>query len=283
MMIRLKLLITALALAVLLPHSPALATQANLDPLGFFKRIFESATPDAHKSPDGRRQYRLGERRASFKARIKRGGFKMGDPVYLRLFKDEGVLEVWMRPHNVGRYELFESYPICMASGTLGPKLKEGDLQAPEGFYEVNAKHMNPNSSYHLAINMGYPNAYDKAHGRTGSALMIHGACASIGCYALTNEHIEEVYALVDAAFKAGQESIAVHAFPFKMTQDALIAQQNSRWIDFWANELLPVHEAFEITGFPPTVMTCGANYQIMDGLDPTTLPRGCEAIVGWR
>lgn len=271
---------------------PAQATQqTNVDPLGigsFFQNLMDIVTPEAHKSTpkaqsERRAQYRLTEKSLPLKSRLTRNGFKLGDPVYIRIFKEEALLEVWMRPHGVGQYELFETYPICKASGVLGPKLKEGDLQAPEGFYEVNVRHLNPNSQYHLAINMGYPNAYDKAHGRTGSALMIHGACASVGCYALTNEHIEEVYQLIEAAFNGGQDSLAVHAFPFKLTGNALMAKQSNRWIDFWVNELLPVYQAFEITGYPPTVMTCGTNYQIMDGLDPTTLPRGCEAIVGWR
>lgn len=265
------------------------AMQANLDPLGvgeFFQNLFDKFTPDAHKraprTPEQQLQYSLRDKRLPLDARLFRQGFKMGDPVYIRIFKEENLLEVWMRSNNNGPYELFDTFPICQASGVLGPKLKEGDLQAPEGFYEVNLRHLNPNSRYHLAVNMGYPNAYDRAHGRTGSALMIHGACASIGCYALTNEHIEDVYQLIEAAFKAGQESIAVHAFPFKMTGDALIAKQRNKWINFWVEELLPVYQAFETSGYPPTVMTCGAHYQIMDGLDPTTLPRGCEPIVGW-
>ncbi|HEY8964777.1 MAG TPA: murein L,D-transpeptidase family protein, partial [Alphaproteobacteria bacterium] len=209
-------------------------------------------------------------------------GFVLGDPAYLRIFKDEGLVEVWMQKNAQSRFELFEIYPICKHSGSLGPKQKTGDRQAPEGFYEVNLKHLNPNSKYHLAINMGYPNAFDKANGRTGDFLMIHGACASIGCYALTNDSIEEVYTIVEAALQAGQESVAVHAFPFRMTQDALIQRKENPWIDFWMNDLLPVYDAFDISGLPPHLMVCDKQYQIMDGLEANNLPQGCEAITAW-
>lgn len=208
-------------------------------------------------------------------------GFTIGQPIYLRIFKDEGLIELWMKKD--ARFELFEIYPICRHSGALGPKQKEGDRQAPEGFYEVGLKNLNPNSKYHLAINMGYPNAYDKSWGRTGAALMIHGACASIGCYALTNENIEEVYGLAEAAMRAGQESISVHAFPFRMTQDALIQRKDNPWIDFWVNEMLPVYQAFDITKIPPKVMACDKTYQIMDGVDDAALPKACAPITAWK
>jgi len=248
---------------------------AARDPGGFY-RFLHSFAPETAVSV-----WRGGQR-PDLKTLMTMRGFLPGNPVYIRIFKKEAVLEVWLQKNPDSRYELFEVYPICSASGALGPKLKRGDKQAPEGFYEVNAKHLNPNSKYHLAINMGYPNTYDKANGRTGDFLMIHGACVSIGCYAMTNDNIEEVYRLVQAAFKAGQQTISVHAFPFRMNQDTLIKFKDSQWIDFWVNELLPVYDAFDITGVPPQLMVCDRQYQIMNGINSKDLPKDCEPVTPW-
>lgn len=280
MMIR-KTLVTCVTLLGLscaaMAETPRRAdAQAQAKDPGFFYKLVR------HFSPEAAVDVWRGGERPDVKTLLTLRGFSLGNPVYLRIFKDEGVIELWMQKHAASRYELFEVYPICKHSGALGPKQKQGDRQAPEGFYEVNARHLNPNSKYHLAINMGYPNAYDKANGRTGDLLMIHGACASIGCYALTNDNIEEVYQIVESALAAGQESIAVHAFPFRLTQDALIQRQQNPWIDFWVNDLLPVYDAFDISGEPPRLMVCDKQYQIRDGIDPTSLPEECEAITAW-
>ena len=122
-------------------------------------------------------------------------GMTKSSPIMVRLFKDEAVLEVW-KQRDTGRFALVKSYEICAYSGKLGPKIKEGDRQAPEGFYTVNPYQMNPKSDYYLSFNMGFPNAYDRANGRTGSHLMVHGACSSAGCYSMTDERIGEIYAL---------------------------------------------------------------------------------------
>ncbi|MBU6235605.1 MAG: murein L,D-transpeptidase, partial [Alphaproteobacteria bacterium] len=222
-----------------------------------------------------------GGNRPALKELLKTRGFEIGAPVYLRIFKFEGVVEVWMQRKS--QYDLFEVYPICVNSGALGPKLKEGDGQAPEGFYEINKKQLNPNSKYHLALNMGYPNAYDREHGRTGAHLMIHGACASIGCYAMTDENIDEVYGLVKAALDNGQESVPVHAFPFRMSREALAKHKDSKWIDFWVSELLPVYDLFDVTRKPPQLMTCEGIYQIRDGVSQDDMPQGCQAITAWK
>lgn len=215
-----------------------------------------------------------------FQKTLQSRGFEIGQPVYIRIFKNEQVLEVWLK--RAERFELFEIYPMCKFSGLLGPKQKEGDQQAPEGFYPVGLQQLNPGSRYHLALNMGYPNAYDKDNGRTGAHLMIHGACASIGCYALTNGNIDEVYGLVAAALANGQASVPVHAFPFRMTLEALRAHKDSAWIDFWMNELLPAYDAFDITGLPPQMMSCNGTYAIMDGLAPDDIPANCTPITPW-
>lgn len=222
-----------------------------------------------------------GGNRPALEDLLKKRGFKKGQDVYLRVFKYEGVVELWMKRGK--QFDLFEVYPICINSGKLGPKQKEGDKQAPEGFYEISHKQLNPNSKYHLALNMGYPNAYDRENKRTGSYLMIHGACASIGCYALTNENIEEVYGLVKAALDAGQTAVPVHAFPFRMTREALTKHQENKWIDFWVSELLPAAEVFDVTRIPPKFMTCQGVYHVMDGIDPTALPQGCTPITAWE
>lgn len=148
---------------------------------------------------------------------------RVGQPVFLRIIKDsdpgdgerlEGRLEAWLEDPGTGRFELFKTYRIARFSGTLGPKTREGDHQAPEGFYEITPARMNPMSAYHLSMNIGYPNAYDRALERTGSLIMIHGAALSVGCYAMTDCSVEQIYTLVQGAFSAGQPPVRVHCFP---------------------------------------------------------------------
>ena len=153
---------------------------------------------------------------APLQQRLQARNLRAGAAVFIRIFKRESVLEVWLQS---GRsFKLFHSYPICNWSGRLGPKLKTGDHQSPEGFYTVARHQLNPGSRYHLAFNLGYPNAYDRAHGRTGKYLMVHGDCVSWGCYAMTNPAIDDIYGLMKAAFKRGQKTVKVHIFPFRMT-----------------------------------------------------------------
>ncbi|TQV65559.1 murein L,D-transpeptidase, partial [Exilibacterium tricleocarpae] len=162
---------------------------------------------------------------ASVEAVLRKGlsgkGLEYGSPIFIRIFKDPGVLEVWIESDN-GAVVNFKNYDICTFSGNLGPKLKEGDNQSPEGFYFVNSGRLNPWSRFHLSFNLGYPNQYDRYHGRTGSALMVHGDCVSIGCYAMTDSYINEIYALGVAALKSGQPFFRVHLFPFKLELENL-------------------------------------------------------------
>ena len=185
-------------------------------------------------------------------------GFARGDAVFVRIFKQEGQLEVWLRKGD--RFELFDVYTICAFSGDLGPKLREGDGQSPEGFYEVGRKQLNPNSAYHLAFNLGFPNAYDRALGRTGSFLMVHGACASIGCYAMTDAHITEIYGLVAAALNKGQASVRVHVFPFRMSDAELASYAGDARLTFWQN-LKEGYDMFEATRVPQDAFVCGQRY----------------------
>lgn len=187
-------------------------------------------------------------------------GATLGDPVYLRVFKEEAELELWVQTQS--GFVLFKTYPICSYSGKLGPKLREGDHQAPEGFYQVKTRSLNPKSQYHLSFNLGFPNAYDRAQGRTGSFLMIHGACLSVGCYAMTDPLIEEIYVLVEAALKSGQDHVPVHAFPFHMTDKRLTQTANHKWHAFW-QELRPAYDLFQTTGQVPRISVEGSLYQI--------------------
>lgn len=183
---------------------------------------------------------------------------KIGRPIFIRIFKQTRELEVWVKNK---RFELFKQYRICYHSGALGPKEQEGDKQSPEGFYQITPEGLNPWSQYHLSMNIGYPNAYDKSLNRTGKHLMIHGGCASAGCFAMTDEQIEEIYLLVEAALSGGQESIPVHIFPFRMTNAALLQQVDSPWYEFWKN-LKRGYEHFEYYRSPPMVSAGTNGYQ---------------------
>ncbi|MEM8796029.1 MAG: murein L,D-transpeptidase family protein [Pseudomonadota bacterium] len=181
------------------------------------------------------------------------------DPIFIRVFKKEAELEVWKRQSS-GEMALLKTYEICAWSGELGPKFKEGDRQAPEGFYSVTPGLMNPNSSFHLAFNLGFPNAFDRSHDRTGSFLMVHGACSSAGCYSMENDQMEEIYALARDAFTGGQQAFQVHAFPFRMTPENMALFSADDHMPFWRN-LKEGYEHFELTRMEPIVHACGRRY----------------------
>lgn len=187
---------------------------------------------------------------------------QFGAPVLLRLFKLERELELWVRGEDT-RFVLFRTYPICTFSGTLGPKQKVGDLQAPEGFYTVARGQLNPASSYHLSFNLGYPNVFDRAHGRTGSLLMVHGNCVSIGCYAMGDDAIEEIYTLLDAALTRGQPAAQVHAFPFRFDRSDVETQlAEPQWGAFW-RDLRSGWDAFEQTRHAPEIKVRDKRYVV--------------------
>jgi murein L,D-transpeptidase YafK len=188
-------------------------------------------------------------------------GLILGSPIFIRIFKESKELELWIKKTNSKRFELFKTYKICTYGWQgLGPKLKEGDGIAPEGFYYFNSNNLNPNSNYHLAFNIGYPNSYDKALGRTGSAIMIHGACVSIGCFAMGNETVEEIYTLTHKALTNDQKFIRVHSFPFRMNENNMKRYKNSRWISFWKN-LKEGYDFFEDNKFPPNSVVKNGRY----------------------
>jgi murein L,D-transpeptidase YafK len=179
--------------------------------------------------------------------------------VLVRLFKQEAELEVW-KQDAAGRYELLKTYPICRWSGELGPKIKEGDRQAPEGFYNITPAQMNPNSQFYLSFNMGYPNAFDRAHGRTGAHLMVHGDCSSRGCYAMTDAQIGEIYALARESFFGGQRSFQVQAYPFRMTPANFAKHRNNPNMPFW-RMLKEGSDHFEVSRQEPKVDVCEKRY----------------------
>ncbi len=194
--------------------------------------------------------------------RLKQLSSTVGDPIFIRIFKEESILEVWIRTQ--AEYEHLKDYTICNYSGGLGPKLKEGDRQSPEGFYRVKKQQLNPNSKFHLAFNLGYPNRYDRANNHTGSYLMVHGNCVSIGCYAMTDQKMEEIYALVEGALDNEQTYVQVHAFPFRMTQENMARHSEHEWYDFWS-ELKDGYDYFEAEKLPPHIRVENRHYTVFE------------------
>jgi murein L,D-transpeptidase YafK len=198
---------------------------------------------------------------AQTQALLAEKGMSEQSPILVRIFKAESELEVW-KAKDDGRYYHFKTYPICDWSGKLGPKINQGDRQAPEGFYLVSAPQMNPKSKYYLAFNLGFPNSYDRAYGRTGANIMVHGDCKSSGCYAMTDGVVEEIYILAREAIAGGQESFQVQAYPFRMTTANLTKHKDDKWYGFWQN-LKEGYDYFEITRQPPKVDVCDKRYLI--------------------
>jgi murein L,D-transpeptidase YafK len=211
----------------------------------------------------------LGE---TLEARLQRTGFKLGQPIFIRVYKLSFELEVWIKRSDA--YALFATYPICMFSGQLGPKLRSLDRQSPEGIYQVTARQLNPASRWHRSFNLGFPNAYDRSLGRTGSYLMVHGGCSSIGCYAVTNPVADDLFVLAKAALDAGQPSFQVQALPFRMTPEALASRAANPNAAFWA-ELKPLADAFDTARVPPDISVCGGRYS----LTKRSSANGCQKI----
>jgi murein L,D-transpeptidase YafK len=188
----------------------------------------------------------------------------LGQPAFIRIFKETKEFELWLQPEAGAPFQLFRNYPIALFSGYLGPKTREGDMQAPEGFYSFGKSHLNPASRYHLAFNIGYPNAYDRHHERTGSLIMVHGRNVSIGCFAMTDPVIEEIYLIIEAALDNGQAQVPVHIFPFRMTaarlEKARLAADTH--CKFWC-ELQAGHDHFETKHFPPAITIQAGQYQL--------------------
>lgn len=187
-------------------------------------------------------------------------GLTEGSPILIRIFKAESELELWMR--KGASYVLQATFPICHWTGTLGPKLREGDKQSPEGFYTVGRRQMRHLGRWRNAFNLGYPNLHDKRLDRTGSYILVHGGCSSTGCFAMTQAVQQVIYRLAAAALRRHQTSFQVHVFPFRMTEANMAAHAESPWMDFW-QDLKVGYDAFEETRLPPRVGICGQRYVV--------------------
>jgi len=192
-------------------------------------------------------------------ALLEQKGMPKDSPMLVRIFKEESELEVW-KQDTTGQYALLKTYPICRWSGELGPKIKQGDRQAPEGFYSIAPGQMNPNSAWYLSFNIGFPNAYDRANDRTGAFLMVHGDCSSAGCYAMTDEQMGEIYALGREAFLGGQKAFQIQAYPFRMTALNMARHRNNPAMPFW-RMLKEGNDHFEATRHEPKVSVCEKRY----------------------
>ena len=199
---------------------------------------------------------------------------ELQSPILIRLFKQEAELEVWKQDRS-GKFALLKTYPICRWSGDLGPKVREGDRQAPEGFYSISPAQMNPRSAYYLSFNTGYPNAFDKSLGRTGSELMVHGDCSSRGCYAMTDEQIAEIYALGRESFFGGQRAFQFQAYPFRMTPVNFAKHRNNPNMPFW-KMIKEGNDHFEVTHREPKVEFCEHKYVF----DPAAPPDSTKPLV---
>jgi murein L,D-transpeptidase YafK len=199
-------------------------------------------------------------------------------PTVIRTYKKEAELEIWKMRSN-GEYALLKTYPMCRWSGQLGPKKREGDMQVPEGFYSIAPGQMNPNSHYYLAFNVGYPNAYDRAYGRTGGNVMVHGVCSSAGCFSMTDEQVADIYAIARDSFAGGQREIQLQSYPFHMTAENMAKFRLDPNIAFWKN-LKDGSDHFEVTKNEPSVLVCGKHY-VFDATtkDEVTGSEPCPAL----
>ena len=195
--------------------------------------------------------------------RLAHQGFGRGSPMLLRVFKAEATVELYL--HDGARFQLFAKYPICFWNGDLGPKLRRGDKQSPEGFFTVTADHLRPSGHWNRALDLGFPTPYEEMQGHTGDGILIHGGCGSVGCIAMTDPVIEEIYQLAKAALKGGQREIPVHVFPFRMTAAHMTSFKDSPWFGFW-QELKPAYDYFEQSHQAPRVGICNKRYSIYPG-----------------
>ncbi|MDR0219118.1 MAG: murein L,D-transpeptidase [Enterobacteriaceae bacterium] len=193
----------------------------------------------------------------------------IGANIFIQIFKEEKLLELYTQ-NTTGRYQLIQQYPICNYSGGLGPKTLTGDFKSPEGFYSVTLQQLKPDSQYHRAINLGFPNEFDQYRGYSGKNLMIHGACKSIGCYAMTDRYISEIYQYAESALHHGQQEIKIDIYPFRMTPSNMMHYRNNTHYAFW-KQLQPAYEYFVKNGRPATVTVTGGQYVV----NPPSSPLG--------
>ncbi len=192
-------------------------------------------------------------------ALMEKNGVNQNSPVLIRTYKKEAEFEIWkMKPD--GRYVHIKTFPMCRWSGQLGPKMREGDRQVPEGFYRITPGQMNPASQYYLSFNVGYPNAYDRAQGATGGSIFVHGACSSAGCFSMTDAQIDQIYAVAREAFSGGQQAIQMQSFPFHMTPENMAKYRNDSNIAFW-KQLKEGADNFEVSKQDVGIGVCSRHY----------------------
>lgn len=251
-----RVLIFVLVLFVFAPIPNARAIQPDL----------QKAEPPPDKTP--------------LEQEFEKRGLRLGAPVFLRIFKQQSLIELWVSRGS--RYVRFKTYPVCDYSGVLGPKLLEGDYQAPEGLYYIRSSDMIVNLRWHRAMDLNFPNSYDLVNGRTGSGILIHGKCSSVGCFALTDDKVEELYAVVEAALNDGQARVPVLSLPFPMTRENIEAHKGVEWMPFW-RELKRAYDLFERDRLPPAALLCGTRYHFIDrrrhGLTRKPLPANCKPL----
>lgn len=231
----LKLLLTSILCLLVLAHSPTL--------------------PDSQRAADARAAVW-----PKMEKELRDRGFDRNYRIYLRIIKQTDLFEIWAKKGN--RYEIFNRYDICYYSGNLGTKTRRGDNKSPEGFYTIDAGSLHPMSTYHLALNIGYPNELEKQLGYTGDAIMVHGRCASVGCYAMTNPGIEQIYTMVYKALEAGQERVQLDIFPFYMDKEHMATFGKSPYLPLWKT-MQPAYDYFERTHLPPVVTVVNKRYSV--------------------
>lgn len=242
-----SVILIMLIISARIPATPAMHPASQLSPTEYAKGSVREKDAIQRTSPHLIRE-------------LSQQQLKLGAPVFLRIFKESRELEVWVLDQSRQKFKLFKTWPIAAMSGKLGPKTAEGDLQAPEGFYYVKRSAMKPDSSFHLAFNLGYPNSYDRAHDYTGGFLMVHGNRVSIGCYAMTDPGIEEIYTLCASALQKGQGFFRVHCFPFRMSDERMKAASQNKHYPFWLN-LKEGYDWFEKAKTPPDVSVKNKRY----------------------
>lgn len=250
----------------LLLASNMVALTAQAGPAGALEIRLKDAAPDRierqRRAAAGKLPLPGTPNLAQLDERLAAKDVRIGDPLLVRIFKEEAELEVWMK--RDGRFVHFATYPICHWSGSLGPKLKEGDKQSPEGFYTVTRRLLHRSGKWPRSLNLGFPNAFDKSLARTGSYILVHGGCSSVGCFAMTNTVMDEIFTLTRAAIQAGQKHVPIHVFPFHMTDKNLTRHKTSQWQTFWS-DLRDGYDSFNRTRLSPQITVCEGRYQIRD------------------
>jgi len=191
--------------------------------------------------------------------------------VFIRSFKYDGQLEVWVKSQAKDKYKLFKTYRVCLQSGAIGPKRMQGDFQVPEGFYYITE--FNPNSNYHLAMGINYPNASDKILSdplRPGNGIYIHGSCVSVGCIPVTDSDIEEIYLIASSAKASGEDFIPVHIFPVRYNKRKSLEffenyTRSNPSLEKFESQLRVAYDKFEATKELPIVLIDSKGDYVID------------------